>query len=161
MKNFARTLRNLDRKLFLALFRLKWPPLTVVLRLFTVLGSAGALWGFFAAAAFPLTGFRLPNLLVPWAAVAGLIAGGLITAPIAARFAGRAPVHSLGTLVGGMVIISNLAVLFRLFGVPGALAGSAAAGVALGVIVLAWRVHRMDVKPGEKPAARQRVGEPA
>ena len=71
MKNSIRKLRDLDRKLFLALFRLKWPPLTAVLRLFTVLGSAGALWGFSAAAAFPLTGFKLLNLLVPWAAVAG------------------------------------------------------------------------------------------
>lgn len=98
---------------------------------------------------------------VPWSAVAGLILGGLITAPIAAKLAGRAPVHSLGTLVGGMVIVSNLAVLFKVFAVPGALAGSVAAGVALGVLVLAWRVHRMDVKPGEKPPERQRVGDPA
>ncbi len=71
MKGFVRKLRDLDRTLFRVLFRLKWPPLTAALRLFTVLGSAGALWGFFAAAAFPLSGFRLLNLLVPWAAVAG------------------------------------------------------------------------------------------
>lgn len=95
---------------------------------------------------------------VPWAAVAGLIAGGLITAPIAAKFAGRAPVHSLGTLVGGMVIISNLAVMFKVFGVPGAAAGAAAAGVAAVVVALAWRVHRMDVKPGEQPPVSERVG---
>ena len=50
----------------------------------------------------------------------GLIIGGLIVAPFAARFAGRAPVHSLGTLVGGMVIISNLAMIFKIAGVPGA-----------------------------------------
>ncbi len=42
-----------------------------MLRLFTVAGTAGALWGFFAAVAFLLTGLHLPNLLVPWAAVAG------------------------------------------------------------------------------------------
>jgi hypothetical protein len=86
---------------------------------------------------------------VPWGAVAGLIIGGLIVAPFAARFAGRAPVHSLGTLVGGMVIISNLAVIFKLFGVPGALGGTLVAIVAAVAIALAWRVHRMDVKPGE------------
>jgi uncharacterized membrane protein YfcA len=87
---------------------------------------------------------------VPWGAVAGLIIGGMLVAPFAARFAGRAPVHSLGTLVGGMVIISNLAVIFKLMGMPGALGGVIVAMVAVGSIVLAWRVHRMDVKPGEE-----------
>ncbi len=71
MKGFARRIRDLDRTLFRALFRLKWSPLTIVLRLFTVAGTAGALWGFFAAVAFLLTGLHLPNLLIPWAAVAG------------------------------------------------------------------------------------------
>ncbi len=87
---------------------------------------------------------------VPWGAVAGLIIGGMLVAPFAARFAGRAPVHSLGTLVGGMVIISNLAVIFKLMGMPGALGGVIVAMVAVGSMVLAWRVHRMDVKPGEE-----------
>lgn len=87
---------------------------------------------------------------VPWGAVAGLIIGGMLVAPFAARFAGRAPVHSLGTLVGGMVIISNLAVIFKLMGMPGALGGVLVAIVAVGSMVLAWRVHRMDVKPGEE-----------
>ncbi|MEZ5185448.1 MAG: sulfite exporter TauE/SafE family protein [Candidatus Nanopelagicales bacterium] len=87
---------------------------------------------------------------VPWSAVVGLIVGGLIVAPFAARFAGRTPVHSLGTLVGGMVIISNFAVIFKLMGVPGAVGGAACAAVAMAAIALAWRVHAMDVKPGEK-----------
>lgn len=91
---------------------------------------------------------------VPWGAVIGLIIGGLIVAPFAARFAGRAPVHSLGTLVGGMVIISNLAVLFKLFDMPGAIGGAICATVAIGAMALAWRVHTMDVKPGEKPAKK-------
>ena len=83
--------------------------------------------------------------------MAGLIVGGLIVAPFAARFAGRAPIHSLGTLVGGMVIISNLAVIFKIAGVPGAFGGAVVAVVAVVAIALAWRVHTMDVKPGEKP----------
>lgn len=90
---------------------------------------------------------------VPWSAVVGLIIGGLLVAPFAARFAGRAPVHSLGTLVGGMVIISNLAVIFKLMGMPGLLGGIICAIVAVAAMVLAWRVHRMDVKPGEMPKA--------
>jgi undecaprenyl-diphosphatase len=71
LKGLAGRVRDLDRALFRAVFRLKWAPLTFVLRLFTVAGTAGALWGFFAALAFLLTGLHLPNLLVPWAAVAG------------------------------------------------------------------------------------------
>ena len=71
MKGFARRVRDLDRAAFRAIFGLKWPPLTAVLRFFTLVGTTGFLWGSFAAAAFLLTGLRPYNLLVPWAAVAG------------------------------------------------------------------------------------------
>jgi undecaprenyl-diphosphatase len=63
-------MRDLDRALFRAVFRVKWTLLTAVLRAFTVAGTAGALWGFFAAAAFLLTGMRPSHLLIPWVAVA-------------------------------------------------------------------------------------------
>jgi uncharacterized membrane protein YfcA len=111
----------------------------------------------FAVAVAASTGFLVgaKESQVPWGAVTGLIIGGLIVAPFAARFAGRVPVHSLGTLVGGMVIISNLAVIFKLMGMPGALGGVICAAVALVSIALAWRVHTMDVKPGEQPKAKQ------
>ncbi len=49
---------------------MKWRPLTVVMRTFTVVGTAGALWGFIAAVAFLLTGLKPSHLLVPWVAVA-------------------------------------------------------------------------------------------
>lgn len=71
MKNATRRIKDFDRALFRALFRLKWGPLTHVMRTFTVVGTAGALWGFIAAAAFLMTGLGLPDLLVPWSAVAG------------------------------------------------------------------------------------------
>lgn len=95
---------------------------------------------------------------VPWGAVAGLIVGGLIVAPFAARFAGRAPTHSLGTLVGGMVIISNLAVIFKLLGVSGLAGGVVCAIVAVTAVALAWRVHTNDRKPAEQPRERIPVG---
>jgi undecaprenyl-diphosphatase len=63
-------MRDLDRAVFRAVFRVKWTLLTVVLRAFTVAGTAGALWGFLAAAAFLLTGLRPSHLLIPWIAVA-------------------------------------------------------------------------------------------
>ena len=71
MKSLARKATDLDRALFLAIFHLKWAPLTGVMRLFTVAGTAGALWGFLAAAAFVLTGLQLSNLLIPWVSVVG------------------------------------------------------------------------------------------
>ncbi len=70
MKKLAHKIRDLDRALFRAVFRLKWSPLTAVMRAFTIVGTAGALWGFLAAGAFLLTGLRPSHLLVPWVAVA-------------------------------------------------------------------------------------------
>ena len=71
MKGFARRVRDLDRAAFRAVFGVKWTPLTAVLRFFTVVGTAGFLWGALAFLAFLVTGLDLPNLLVPWTAVAG------------------------------------------------------------------------------------------
>jgi undecaprenyl-diphosphatase len=70
LKKITRKIRDLDRALFRAVFGLKWPALTTVLRAFTVAGTAGALWGFVAAGAFLVTGLRPSHLLVPWVAVA-------------------------------------------------------------------------------------------
>lgn len=70
MEGIVRRIRDLDRALFRAVFRVKWAPLTSVMRAFTLVGTAGALWGCFAAGAFLLTGLDPPRLLIPWAAVA-------------------------------------------------------------------------------------------
>jgi undecaprenyl-diphosphatase len=70
LKSFTRRVRDLDRALFRVLFGLKWAPLTAVMRAFTVVGTAGALWGFLAALAFLFTGLEPLRLLIPWAAVA-------------------------------------------------------------------------------------------
>lgn len=70
MKGLARRIRDLDRALFRTVFGVKWTPLTTVMRAFTVVGTAGALWGFLAAAAFLITGLQPSHLLIPWTAVA-------------------------------------------------------------------------------------------
>ncbi len=70
LKEILRTIRDLDRAAFGAIFRLKWRPLTGVMRWFTVAGTAGALWGVIAAAVFLVTGFQVPNLILPWGAIA-------------------------------------------------------------------------------------------
>ena len=78
--HLALKIRDLDRALFRAIFRFKWAPFTRLMRAFTIAGTAGALWGFFAAAALPVVvaaagrvelSTLVSCLLVPWAAVAG------------------------------------------------------------------------------------------
>jgi undecaprenyl-diphosphatase len=70
LKRFVTKIRDLDRASFRAIFRLKWTPLTSLMRVFTITGKAGALWGVIAALAFLVTGLEPYKLLVPWAAVA-------------------------------------------------------------------------------------------
>ena len=88
---------------------------------------------------------------VPWIPVLGLVLGGAIVAPIAARLAHRAPRAVLGVCVGGMVLVSNIAVISKVLGVPGLLAGLVVLGVVLGTATLALRVHR---NPVPEPAGR-------
>ena len=57
---------------------------------------------------------------IPWLPVIGLIIGGVIMAPIAARLAGRLPHAPMGTLVGGLVILVNgVTIVAALGGLPG------------------------------------------
>jgi hypothetical protein len=79
---------------------------------------------------------------VPWLAVAGLVVGGAVVAPLAARLAHRAPTDILGVCVGGMVLVSNLAVIAKTLGVPGELAGIAVVGIVLGTATLALQLRR-------------------
>ncbi len=71
MKRVTRKIRDMDRAVFRAVFRLKWGPLTTVMRWFTVAGAAGFMWGVLAGGAFLLAGMGLVDLAVSWAAVAG------------------------------------------------------------------------------------------
>jgi uncharacterized membrane protein YfcA len=50
---------------------------------------------------------------IPWNAVLGLVVGGVIVAPIAARLAGRLPHAPMGTLVGGLIILVNAVTIVR------------------------------------------------
>ena len=89
-----------------------------------------------AASAGFLTGAEKLENDMPWFAVLGLITGGVIVAPFAARLAGRLPQHVMGTLVGGLILIVNGQVLLLAAGLP-SLAGwgmLAAAIVATGMI---------------------------
>lgn len=84
---------------------------------------------------------------VPWLAVLGLVMGGAITAPIAARVAHRAPRAALGVCVGGMVLISNMAVFAKVLGIPGAVSGLLALAIATLTAAIALRAHRAERAP--------------
>ncbi len=117
-----------------------------------VVGTVNAAEFMVAAAASSGFLFGAGDANVPWPAVLGLVIGGAITAPIAARVAHLAPRAMLGVGVGGMVLISNFAVIAKLSGVPGVAAGVVAGVIALGTVVLAVRAHRMrDVARAPEP----------
>jgi uncharacterized protein len=50
---------------------------------------------------------------IPFLDIAGLIAGGLIAAPIAARLVGKLPLKTMFILVGSLVILTSLSTLWR------------------------------------------------
>jgi uncharacterized membrane protein YfcA len=45
--------------------------------------------------------------------VAGLIFGGLIAAPIAARFVGKVPLKTMFILVGSLVMVTSFSTIWR------------------------------------------------
>lgn len=81
---------------------------------------------------------------IPWLAVLGLVMGGAITAPFAARLAHRAPRTLLGVMVGTMVLISNIAIISKLFGVPGAAATALVVLVGAAGVYIAVTAHRRE-----------------
>jgi len=90
---------------------------------------------------------------IPWLAVLGLVTGGAIVAPFAARLAHRAPRELLGVLVGGMVLISNAAIIAKVTGVPGAIAAVIMLVIAVGAVWIGLRAHRaaQESTPAESP----------
>jgi len=54
--------------------------------------------------------------------VAPILVGGLIAAPIAAWLVRHLPLHILGVLVGGIVVVTNARTIMNNVGVPGSVA---------------------------------------
>lgn len=92
---------------------------------------------------------------IPWVAVLGLVIGGAITAPFAARLAHRAPRTLLGVLVGTMVLISNVAIISKLFGVPGAVAALLVLAITVAGTYIAVTAHRRERAGKLDPEADQ------
>jgi uncharacterized membrane protein YfcA len=85
---------------------------------------------------------------IPWLAVLGLVAGGVLVAPIAARLAGRLPQAMMGTLVGGLILLTNgMTVIDAVGGVPSGVAWSLVVGlfaVTGTTAAYAWRRDRHE-----------------
>lgn len=90
---------------------------------------------------------------IPWLPVIGLVIGGVIVAPIAARLAGRLPHAPMGTLVGGLVVLVNsITIVAALGGLPGWLditLMAALIAVTGRVAWLAWQRDRAAVAEAE------------
>jgi len=76
-----------------------------------VIGSV-CLTEFFVVFSSALTFFILLKHL-PLLEIAGLIIGGLIAAPIAARLAGKLPLKTMFLLVGGIVVLASINTLYK------------------------------------------------
>ncbi|MFZ0324518.1 MAG: sulfite exporter TauE/SafE family protein [Actinomycetes bacterium] len=114
-----------------------------------------------AASAGFLTGAAHED--IPWLPVLGLVVGGMLVAPFAARLAGRLPHSLMGTLVGGLILIVNGSVIIKaVTPVPGWLGWLLVLGAVAGtsvVAVRAWRLER-DARATEDVTAAGTVIEP-
>lgn len=85
-----------------------------------------------------------------WQVVAGLLLGGVLMAPFAALLAGRLPHAPFGTLIGGVVVITNARTLMTTNNVSSTVIASVLIAVACVVVALtaaAWRrEHRLGVE---------------
>jgi hypothetical protein len=102
-----------------------------------------------------LLGLGLAGINLPWVAV--LLAGGVVAAPVAAWLARHIPPRMLGSLVGGLIVATNLRTLFHAGTVSVPPAGQL---VALAVVGLGWaaaigwsaRAHRAAVRAASAPS---------
>jgi uncharacterized membrane protein YfcA len=94
---------------------------------------------------------------IPWLPVIGLVVGGVLVAPYAARLAGRLPHAPMGTLVGTLVVLVNaVTVVDSLGGLPWWLdvLGIAATLVVGGVVARqAWSRERLAASTSMEQSA--------
>ena len=103
----------------------------------------------FLVAASASTGFLFGagEAGVPWLAVLGLVIGGVITAPIAARLAKKAPTAPLGVAVGGMVLIANTVVIASVLAISGAISAAIVAVELVITIAIVIQVVKRTPAP--------------
>jgi uncharacterized protein len=118
----------------------------------------------FLVALFASLGFLLGlgNEAIDWAVVGGLLAGGVVAAPLAAWLVKHLPLPLLGTAAGGLLVLTNVRTLLERTDVPGAARlGIYAAIVAVvaALAIYAFRRWRRDgARLGEESLTREPVG---
>ena len=98
---------------------------------------------------------------IPWVPVLGLVLGGVLVAPVAARLAGRLPHAPMGTMVGGLVILVNgVAVLATVADLPTAMDVVLIVGWLAVVSRLAWVAGGRERAEAAERAALESAPEP-
>jgi uncharacterized membrane protein YfcA len=96
---------------------------------------------------------------IPWLPVLGLVMGGVLIAPIAARLAGRLPHAPMGTMVGGLVVLVNGTVIAdELGGLPLPVEFTllvAAVVVTVAAALHAWRREQAATEQTQSSPARE------
>ncbi|QGK70040.1 TSUP family transporter [Allosaccharopolyspora coralli] len=99
--------------------------------------------------------FGLSASEIPFRVVAALLVGGVIAAPIAAWVVRFLNARLLGTLVGGVIVLTNLRTFLQAIGFETLLSVPLYAVLIAGwltAIILAIRATRLDRQQGTKPA---------
>lgn len=105
---------------------------------------------------------------IPYGAVLALFAGGLVAAPVAAWLVRHIPGRVLGSLVGGVIVLTNTRTILKSDYVD---AAGAARWIAYALIVVAWaaaiawsvrayRRERQELLAEAETAAAEDAGEP-
>ncbi|MDE0545362.1 sulfite exporter TauE/SafE family protein [Microbacterium sp. C7(2022)] len=82
-----------------------------------------------------------------WAWVAALLVGGIVAAPIAAWLVRKLPPRLLGSLVGGIIVFTNVRTLLIALEAPGAVFTWTLSAIALiwaAAVVISWRAWRRE-----------------
>ncbi|MHA6795782.1 sulfite exporter TauE/SafE family protein [Pseudonocardia bannensis] len=97
---------------------------------------------------------------IDWLAVAGLVVGGMLAAPLAAWLVTKLPAAVLGAAVGGLIVLTNARTMFAAVGVAGSPRIAAYVVIAVvwlvlvGMAVRRVRVARRSA-PAEEPAVEE------
>jgi uncharacterized protein len=126
----------------------------------TVIGSVSASEFLVTVAASAGFVLGLGHAGIEWLAVAGLLVGGMIAAPLAAWLVTRLPATVLGVAVGGLIVLSNLRTVLDAAGVGGPVSPVAhvlVAAVSVGLVALAARRRRAARRSAAAAPAPERL----
>lgn len=87
-----------------------------------------------------------------WHVIIGLLIGGVLMAPFAATLAGRLPHQPFGTLIGGMVVVTNSRSLMEAYKIAGPMRGAVLSALTVMAIALATVAWKRERRTGTEPS---------